>query len=286
MENKKFKKWTQEDYDNIKKMFNKGMSYFEISRIIERAEKSVRIKLNKMGYFQRLKTKEEKKKEVYEEIVCLNCNKKFIAYRRNKQKFCSKSCSASYNNIKIKRDVDETKAAKCIYCGKDIIIKKYASFKYASCLDCNPNYGNGGSWKYTKNVKRIKDKFICMNCGKELKKRAKYCSHACQNEFRRNEVFKKIEAGDLTLDHRHYKKYLIYKHGEKCMKCSWSEINPYSGKIPVELEHIDGNSENNDLKNLKLLCPNCHSLTPTYKALNVGNGRHKRRQRYQEGKSY
>jgi len=70
------------------------------------------------------------------------------------------------------------------------------------------------------------------------------------------------------------------------MECGWCEVNRYSGNVPVELEHIGGNSENNSLENLKLLCPNHHSLTLTYKALNVGNGRHSRMKRYKEGKSY
>jgi predicted HNH restriction endonuclease len=39
------------------------------------------------------------------------------------------------------------------------------------------------------------------------------------------------------------------------------------------VEHIDGNYENDREKNLTLLCPNCHSLTPTFRALNRGNGR-------------
>ena len=39
--------------------------------------------------------------------------------------------------------------------------------------------------------------------------------------------------------------------------------------IPLELDHIDGNHENNNLHNLKLLCPNCHALTPTYRGKNV-----------------
>jgi 5-methylcytosine-specific restriction endonuclease McrA len=34
---------------------------------------------------------------------------------------------------------------------------------------------------------------------------------------------------------------------------------------------------NHNEKNLNLLCPNCHSLTPTYGSLNKGNGRLKRR---------
>jgi 5-methylcytosine-specific restriction endonuclease McrA len=82
------------------------------------------------------------------------------------------------------------------------------------------------------------------------------------------------------------KKYLIEKYGEKCMECGWDEKHPITGNVPIELEHIDGNSKNNELKNLKLLCPNCHSLTPTYKALNKGNGRHNRMKRYYEGKSF
>lgn len=82
------------------------------------------------------------------------------------------------------------------------------------------------------------------------------------------------------------KRYLISKFGEKCMECEWNLINPFSGKIPIELEHIDGNSENNTIENVKLLCPNCHSLTKTFRSLNKGNGRYNRRERYKNKKSY
>ncbi|MFW5895280.1 MAG: HNH endonuclease [archaeon] len=40
----------------------------------------------------------------------------------------------------------------------------------------------------------------------------------------------------------------------------------------LEIEHIDGNAKNNREENLDLICPNCHSLTSTYKALNSGKG--------------
>jgi len=79
---------------------------------------------------------------------------------------------------------------------------------------------------------------------------------------------------------------LVETYGKKCMKCGWDEVHPITKNIPIELEHKDGNSENHSLNNLELLCPNCHSLTPTYKSLNKGNGRHKRMKRYYEGKSY
>lgn len=53
-----------------------------------------------------------------------------------------------------------------------------------------------------------------------------------------------------------------------CENCGMSEWlgNP----IPLELEHIDGDHYNNEWDNLKLLCPNCHALTPTHSGKNIG----------------
>ena len=86
-----------------------------------------------------------------------------------------------------------------------------------------------------------------------------------------------IENGNNTLYVDNYRRYLIYKYGEKCMECGWDKKNPVTNNVPIQLDHIDGNSDNNSLDNLKLLCPNCHSLTPTFGALNKGNGRELRR---------
>ncbi len=54
--------------------------------------------------------------------------------------------------------------------------------------------------------------------------------------------------------------------------------------IPLELDHIDGNSDNNAKDNVRLLCPNCHATTPTYKGRNRGKGaRQKNGMDYEEG---
>lgn len=39
-------------------------------------------------------------------------------------------------------------------------------------------------------------------------------------------------------------------------------------KLPLELHHIDGDRFNNQLENLQILCPNCHSLTPNHSKKN------------------
>lgn len=53
----------------------------------------------------------------------------------------------------------------------------------------------------------------------------------------------------------------------KCYSCEGTE---WLGKpIPLELEHIDGNKYNHKRENLTLLCPNCHTFTPTYKSKNL-----------------
>ena len=59
--------------------------------------------------------------------------------------------------------------------------------------------------------------------------------------------------------------------------CDWNKKNLLTTRIPIQLNHIDGNSDNNKLNNVELLCPNCHSLTPNYGSLNNGKGRLKRR---------
>ena len=82
------------------------------------------------------------------------------------------------------------------------------------------------------------------------------------------------------------KVYLIKIKGEKCEQCGWDKKNEYTNKVPIEMDHIDGNSENNKLDNLRLLCPNCHSLTKTYKGANKGYGRFNRVKRYNTNKSY
>ncbi len=46
---------------------------------------------------------------------------------------------------------------------------------------------------------------------------------------------------------------------KKCERCGNTEW--MGEKIPLDLQHVDGNRFNNNLKNLQILCKNCHGLT-------------------------
>lgn len=129
----------------------------------------------------------------------------------------------------------------------------------------------------------MKETRLCKNCGKPLSYRNKnYCDNVCQKEFEYKEYISKWKSGNKSglrgeyLISRHIVRYLFEKYSHKCSKCGWGEVNPYTNNVPLEVEHIDGNYLNNAEENLTLLCPNCHSLTSTYKGANKGNGRQTR----------
>lgn len=80
----------------------------------------------------------------------------------------------------------------------------------------------------------------------------------------------------------HKLKNRLFKEGLKekwCELCEWAEISE-DGRQPLELDHINGDRHDNRLANLRILCPNCHSLQMTHRGRNIktcrggGVGRH------------
>jgi hypothetical protein len=123
----------------------------------------------------------------------------------------------------------------------------------------------------------------CRACGKEpARARYIYCSNACQGAYKSKALLESWKAGEITginnlgLVNATIKRYLREKFGDRCCLCGWAEMNPTTGKVPLVADHIDGNWKNNAEDNLRLICPNCDSLGPTYAALNKGRGRKNR----------
>lgn len=123
----------------------------------------------------------------------------------------------------------------------------------------------------------------CLTCGNEFhpydSSDGLYCTNKCQARKRSKDAFESGKAGPKCA---RVNLFLLYGH--ICQVCKQTEWNGVP--IPLVCDHIDGNSENNLPSNLRLICPNCDALLPTYKAKNKGNGRWKRMQRYKENKSY
>ena len=120
----------------------------------------------------------------------------------------------------------------------------------------------------------------CLNCENiPARKSYKYCSNQCQSDYQYKRYISSwlsgaIDGGKASgVVSAHVKRYLREINNNKCQQCNWSEVNPFTGIVPLEADHIDGNYNNNRIDNLRLICPNCHSLTSTYRALNKGNGR-------------
>lgn len=118
----------------------------------------------------------------------------------------------------------------------------------------------------------------CLVCEKRLLRNARtFCSALCLGQHSHQQA---VARGLQNCSAGVVRRYLIETRGAKCSKCGWCEINPKTQRVPITINHIDGNSENNAVDNLEILCPNCHSLTPNYGNLNYGHGRKKRRKAY------
>ena len=107
----------------------------------------------------------------------------------------------------------------------------------------------------------------CKNCGVEFKfhpsqKKGIYCSNKCQGEHKVREA---IESGNYTRANAftYFKKTTEYK-------CSCCGISDWNDKpITLQIDHIDGDNSNNVIKNLRYLCPNCHTQTDTWGVKNA-----------------
>lgn len=158
-------------------------------------------------------------------MFCITCNKE-----NNNPKFCSRSCSATFNNKGIRR------------------------------------HG--------------KSKNTCLQCFKDITRRNKFCSLECRGTYNWNLSIIKIKNKEFIPSIKTLRKYLLTIH-PFCSACN--NGTEYNFKpLALELDHIDGDSSNNELSNIRLLCPNCHSQTPTYRAKNKNNkkGFDNRKKRY------
>lgn len=116
----------------------------------------------------------------------------------------------------------------------------------------------------------------CLNCNKEITtKQNKFCNRACFNEYQYQRYISQWKNGEVDGGNdnwggisKHIKRYLRNKYNNACCLCGWNKVSVYTNKVPLEIDHIDGNPMNHSEDNLRLICPNCHSLTENYRGRN------------------
>lgn len=124
-----------------------------------------------------------------------------------KRKFCSSSCSATFNNkkrlkkLRTLNNVEKVENVEKKYCFDD---NYYCKMFYLYLFLYHNIY-----YLYNEYIKRWKN-------GEENGKKGEY---SISNHIRR---------------------YLYEKYENKCSLCGWNKINQYTNKIPLEIEHIDG----------------------------------------------
>lgn len=193
-------------------------------------------------------------------------------------KFCSLSCGAKHSSQLREFIPKQPIVRKCVNseCLKEFSVDKKSDPKKFCSRSCSVSVNN------SKRKKIVYCQYS--ECGKvidtEHPNMRKYCSSRCDGDDRSKAVVDAWLSGvfDGSTKYglsRTIRKYLLKQANYKCQSPTccvpggWGEINPATGNVPLEVDHIDGDAYNNAFanKNLIVLCPNCHSLTASYRAL-------------------
>lgn len=177
---------------------------------------------------------------------CQNCGKELTKYDQNK--YCSRHCATSTNNTLHKKRTPKTRPS-CKICGGDTQTQKARTCK--KCHLTKPHTSTDRT--------------------SEIPEYVSYNTYSVALWL--TEEWDGAYTQGLS---RTIKNYLLDINDYKCSSCGYNTPHPDNSTI-LEIDHIDGDSTNNQFNNLRVLCPNCHALTGSFRARNKNSSRTYRR---------
>jgi hypothetical protein len=157
---------------------------------------------------------------------------------------------------------DDKNRRDCKNCGVRVFDANKISFCSRSCAAVFNN-----QMREARAPKLMKS-FTCLGCGKKRDRRknsqGRFCDNKCQAAHRWSETRQRIEQGNMVgIGLLSLKRFITETRGPNCSECDqppWWNGKP----LTLEMDHEDGDRANNHPLNLRLLCPHCHTQTPTW----------------------
>jgi len=203
-------------------------------------------------------------------VKCLTCGKEFKT-KNKKRKFCSREC---YWYSGLNHPLSKKIKSNCIICEKEFYKLPESNKKYCSVTCQRKGHSIYLIEKYKDKVKK---KYYCKDCGKEISGGATRCKKCFQKYWKQNimRLMKKVKGREhgnwqngiskepypFEFD-RNLKEKIKKRDNYQCQNCGMTEeehIIVYG--VGVSIHHIDYNKKNIKEDNLISLCRQCHGRT-------------------------
>ncbi len=182
------------------------------------------------------------------------------------KKYCSLSCA---NRGRPKKGL-KTIEKSCQLCDGSFIVTSKDTRKIYCSRSCSAKANNLGKARHGQAWGK------CQGCEEKASPSGSgYCSIACrQNHEIHRWIVGELDGSCKYTYASYVKRYLENRSQLICEMDGCTESRKrQNGSHILQVDHIDGDWQNNRPENLRLICPSCHCLTDNWGAANMGNGR-------------